>query len=231
MHGKQHSFSINERVFLRKFRSFWDQKSFDLRGTRTYYLWIHAECSIMKCKHVMRQQPNKRGRACTTIMDTQNSCILIGLPRANQWINTKYFNLWATKLHHSCIKPPTLHVNSSNGWKPARKYKVGLLKRSQGRNKRLFFDSWYCNTFWSDKADGSRRMHPWLPYRNDQQRRSQRPRRSYHNLISSFSEWLLSALTNIATHIDINITAGIGAVIAINISTLIKILDKVCGCN
>ena len=45
VHGQQHSFSTNERMFLWKCQSFWDRKCLDLRKTRTPDLWIHAECS------------------------------------------------------------------------------------------------------------------------------------------------------------------------------------------
>ena len=41
--GQQHSFSTH--VFLWKCQSLWDRKRFDLRGTRTPNVRIHAECS------------------------------------------------------------------------------------------------------------------------------------------------------------------------------------------
>ena len=43
--GQQHSFSRQERVFLRKCQSFRDRKCLDLRGTQTPNLRINAECS------------------------------------------------------------------------------------------------------------------------------------------------------------------------------------------
>ena len=43
--AQQHSFSTHKRMFFWKCQSFWDRKCFDLRGTRTPNLWIHAECS------------------------------------------------------------------------------------------------------------------------------------------------------------------------------------------
>ena len=52
-------------------------------------------------------------------------------------------------------------------------------------------------------------------------------------IISSFSEWLLWGVVfiNIAIDIDPNITTGIGAVIAINIGTVIKIWVNKVKCN
>ena len=47
-------------------------------------------------------------------------------------------------------------------------------------NRVIFF--WHCNTFWSDKAGSILRLHLWLSYRKDKQRRSQRPWNGYHNL-------------------------------------------------
>ena len=45
MRGQQHLILTHERVFLWKCQRFWDRKCFDLRGTWTPNLRIHAECS------------------------------------------------------------------------------------------------------------------------------------------------------------------------------------------
>ena len=56
VHGRQHSFSTHEQMFLWKFQSFWDRKCLDLRGTRTPYHRIRAECSkhwAIRARHLL----------------------------------------------------------------------------------------------------------------------------------------------------------------------------------
>ena len=141
------------------------------------------------------------------------------------------FDVLDMELRLPCIKSPKLYVNSTNGWKHIS---IRCSYRSDAkRGKRSFLISWHCNTFWSVKGGGSRRPHL---NRNDKQRYTQAA--SGHEMatiISSFSEWLLWVIvfTNIAIDIVTIIQTGIGAVVAIDIDILIKLLslvDKV-KCN
>ena len=43
--GQYYLFSTNKQMFCWKCRSFWERKSFDLKGNRTPNLCFHADCS------------------------------------------------------------------------------------------------------------------------------------------------------------------------------------------
>ena len=77
VHGQQHSFSTQERVFLGKCQSFWDRKCLDLRGTQTPNLRVNAECS-----NLLSYQGHTFAVPCCWILAL---AVQISLSKVNIW--------------------------------------------------------------------------------------------------------------------------------------------------
>ena len=137
------------------------------------------------------------------------------------------FKPLAMELHLPCFKASKVYVNSSSHMGIRCTYKSDAKGRKQGYFSFLGTPSLSEATKQAAVADRARGCHIGTTNKdatNDQEMAT---------IISSFSEWLLwvNIFPNIAIDIVTIILAGIDAVIAINIDTLIKmIVDKV-KCN